>query len=147
MQVVLLQKVPKLGQKDDVVKVKEGFAMNFLIPGKKAIVATVSALWEAEKRRAHRVVKVEAMIKNAHDIAAKLKGATLTFKRKAEGDKLFGSVSEKDIVEAIKADFKIELNKEMVELKEHLKTVGSHPLAIRLTPDIATPVTVLIHSE
>lgn len=147
MHVVLLQNVPKLGQKDDVVKVKEGYGMNFLVLQKKAIVATPNVLKEAEKRRAKRVVKAEEMLKNVQDIVAKLKGATLNFKRKAEGDKLFGSVSEKDILESIKADLKLELSKDMIELKDHLKTVGTHKVTIRLNPSVSTSIAVVVEAE
>lgn len=147
MHLILLQNVPKLGQKDDLVKVKDGHGLNCLIPQKKAMVATPSLIQAAEKRRALRVMKAEDTLKNAQEVAKKLKDTTLTFKRKAEGDKLFGSVTEKDILEGLKSEFKIELTKEMIALKDHLKTVGAHAVSIRLSPQVGTSVKIVVEAE
>ncbi|MBI5412586.1 50S ribosomal protein L9 [Candidatus Peregrinibacteria bacterium] len=147
MRVVLLQNVPKLGLKDDVVTVKEGFGLNFLIPNKKAAVASPSLVRQAEERRKKRVVKVEEALKNLQEIKDKLKGASLTFRRKTEGKKLFGSVSEKDLIDAVKEQCKVELTKEMLVMEEHIKDLGAHEVTVRLSPDISVALKIIVEAE
>ena len=113
MQVVLVKRVPKLGSEHDVVEVKPGYAQNFLFPQRLAIPATKVELRRAHILRAKTLKKLEAVVENAKVIAEQLKGITLTFKKKVRGDKLYGSISEKDIVAALVEQAKVEVKKDM----------------------------------
>lgn len=147
MQVVLTKDVPKLGQRDDLVNVKPGFAMNYLIPEGMAILPTKGILSQTEKRRKERATKLEEALKNADQLIKQLSSVKLLFKRKMGGKKLFGSVTDKDIAMALQEQGKIELPAKMVELKEHLKTLGEHLVTIKLSPDHATKIKVVIETE
>ncbi|MBN2096183.1 50S ribosomal protein L9 [Candidatus Peregrinibacteria bacterium] len=147
MQVVLKKRVPKLGNEHDVVKVKPGFARNFLFPQKLALPATEAEIKRAETLKAQRVEKVEALLENAKEVADKLKSVTLTFKKKARGEKLYGSIKEKDIADALAEQAKVEVKKEMVKMDDHLKTLGEHTVKLQLTEDIEAKVKVMVESE
>ena len=128
MQVVLKKRVPKLGNECDVVKVKLGFARNFLFPQKLAVPATEAEIKRAETMKSKMVEKVETLLENAKEIAVKLKKVTLTFKKKARGEKLYGSIKEKDIADALKEQAKVEVKKDMVKMDEHLKPLANTKL-------------------
>jgi large subunit ribosomal protein L9 len=147
MQVVLKKRVPKLGNENDVVNVKLGYARNFLLPQKLAVIATSHEIKIAEELKAKMMEKVEAMLENAKEISEKLKGITLTFKKKARGEKLYGSIKEKDIVDGLAEQEKIEIKKEMVKLDEQLKALGEHKVKLQLTEDIDVDVKVVIEAE
>lgn len=147
MQVVLKKRVPKLGNENDVVNVKIGYARNFLFPQALAIPATKQALVDTKTLKAKMVQKMEAMLENAKEIADKIKELTITFKEKARDEKLYGSIKEADIVNALTDQHKIELKKEMVKMSEHLKTLGEHKVKIELTDQISTTLKVVIEAE
>lgn len=147
MQVVLTKRIPKLGNEYDVVNVKPGYARNFLFPNLMAIPATKNELLRAEKMKAKRVEKVEAVMENAKEIADKIKGAILTFKKKARGEKLYGSIKEADIVDGLAEQTKVEIKKDMVVMDEHLKTLGEHTVKLHLTDDVDVKVKIVIEAE
>lgn len=147
MQVVLKKRVPKLGNEYDVVNVKPGFARNFLFPQKLAIPASAHELKRAETMKSKMTEKLEAVLENAKEIADKLKDVVLTFKKKARGEKLYGSIKEKDIADALKEQAKVEIKKEMVKMDEHLKALGEHTVKLQLTEDIESKVKVVIEAE
>lgn len=147
MQVVLKKRIPKLGNECDVVNVRPGFARNFLFPQKLAVPATAHELRIAEIRKTKVVEKLEAVLENAKEIAEKLKDVVLTFKKKARGEKLYGSIKEKDIVDGLSEQEKVEIKKEMVVMKEPLKDIGEHKVKLQLTEDIDVEVKVVIEAE
>ncbi len=147
MQVVLKKRIPKLGEEYDVVKVKPGYARNFLFPQKIALPATDAEIRRAEALKAQRVEKLESLLENAKEIAEKLKKVTLMFKKKARGDKLYGSIKEKDIVDALREQAKVELKKEMVKMDDHLKAIGEHTVTLQLAEDMEAKVKVMIEAE
>ncbi|MCK5611099.1 50S ribosomal protein L9 [Candidatus Pacearchaeota archaeon] len=147
MQVVLKKRVPKLGNENDVVNVKVGYARNFLFPQSLAIPATKQALTHAETLKVKMVQKMETILENAKEIADKLKGLTITFKKKARDEKLYGSIKEADVVDALVSQHKLELKKEMVKMDEHLKTLGEHTVKIELTEAISAELKVIIEAE
>lgn len=147
MQVVLTKRIPKLGNEYDVVNVKPGFARNFLFLKGMAIPATKNELLRAEKMKAKRVEKVEAVLENTKEIADKLKGLTLTFKKKARGEKLYGSIKEADVVDALAKQAKVEIKKDMVVMDEHLKALGEHTVKLHLTEDIDAKIKIVIEAE
>ena len=147
MQVILKKRVPKLGNEYDVVNVKPGYARNFLFPQKLAVPAATHEVKRAETMKAKMTEKLEAVLDNAKEIAQKLKKVTLTFKKKARGEKLYGSIKEADIADALKEQAKVEVKKNMVKMDEHLKTLGEHKVKLQLTEDAEATVKVIIEVE
>jgi large subunit ribosomal protein L9 len=148
MQIILLEKVVNLGQLGDVVKVKDGYARNFLIPQGKARRATQQAIAEFEARRAE-LEKVQAdRLAAAQGVGEKLNGTTVQISQKAGVDgRLFGSVTNADIAEALgKQGFQVE--KAMVRLPAGpLKTIGDQSVEIALHADVLVAVTVTVVGE
>ncbi len=147
MEVVLIQNVPKVGHAYDVVKVKAGFARNFLLPGRKALLPTAGLLAKAEKLRTERMKKLDEMLAHAKELAESLKNITLTFKKKVRGEKLYGSLGAKDIVEALKQSQKLEIPKEAVRLPNPIKTTGEHKVTLHLAEGVDVPVKVMVEAE
>ena len=148
MQIILLEKVVNLGQLGDVVKVKEGYARNFLIPHGKAKRATKENLAEFEKRRAElERTQNEALVK-AQEQGAKLEGLTVQITQKAGVDgKLFGSVTNIDVADALKAQG-YEVPRANIRMPQGpLKTVGDHTLHVALHTDVVVPITVSVLGE
>lgn len=145
MQVILLEKVTNLGQLGDVVKVKDGFGRNFLIPQGKAKRATEKNMAEFEARRAELEKQQAEILAAAQARAAKLEGMTVQITQKAGVDgKLFGSVTNGDIADAIKAQG-IEVVKAEIRMPDgHLKQVGDHPITIALHSDVTATITVSV---
>lgn len=148
MQVILLEKVVNLGQLGDVVKVKEGYARNFLIPQGKARRATDAAIKEFETRRADLEKAQAARLAAAQAVNEKLNGSTVKVSAKAGVDgRLFGSITNFDIAEAlVKQGF--EVNKGQIRMPlGPLKTVGEHHVSIALHTDVVSEVTVMVTGE
>jgi len=145
MQIILLEKVVNLGNLGDVVRVKDGYARNFLIPNKQARRATDSAIKEFEARRAELEKLAAEKLAAAQAEGEKLNGLTLQLSQKAGVDgRLFGSVTNHDIADALVArGFKVE--KAQVRLPNGpLKTVGDHPVVVSLHTDVAVDVNVSV---
>jgi large subunit ribosomal protein L9 len=148
MQIILLEKVVNLGNLGDIVKVKDGYARNFLIPNKQARRATKEALAEFEVRRAELEKIAAEKLAAAQAQGEKLAGSTVQIGQKAGVDgRLFGSVTNADIAEALgKQGFAVE--KAQVRLPEGpLKTVGDHPIQVSLHTDVVVDVTVSVLGE
>ncbi|MBC7333631.1 MAG: 50S ribosomal protein L9 [Actinobacteria bacterium] len=148
MKVVLTQDFEKLGSLGDVVNVKDGYAKNFLIPNKIALPATKGNLKQVEIIK-RSVTKREARnIKEAQEIAERLKDLTLVFKVRASQDgKLYGSVTSKDIADKILEERKVEVDKKKIELEDHIKELGEYEIEIKLYKGINSSVRVVIESE
>ncbi len=148
MQIILLEKVVNLGGLGDVVKVKDGYARNFLIPHGKAKRATPANLAEFEQRRAELEKAQTAALTAAQEKGAKLDGLTVQVTQKAGVDgRLFGSVTTYDIAEALKAQG-FEVERAMIRLSQGpLKQVGDHPIAIALHSDVVVHITVSVQGE
>ena len=147
MKVILKTRVPNLGYEWDVVTVKDGYARNFLLPKKLADVATPKMIQLAEERMKERVKKMEELTATAKETAEKLAKAEISFKKKARGNKLYGSISEKDIADALKKEYKLEIDKEAVKMKEHLKEVGEHKVTLHLAEGVEAGIKVKIEAE
>ncbi len=148
MQVILLEKVANLGNLGDVVKVKDGYARNFLIPTGQARRATETAIKEFEARRAE-LEKVQAeKLAAAQAQGEKLSGKTVSISQKAGVDgRLFGSVTNFDIAEGLKAAG-FDVAKQQVRLPNGpLKTVGEHAVSVALHTDVVVDVTVAVVGE
>ncbi|MFP3889192.1 50S ribosomal protein L9 [uncultured Ralstonia sp.] len=148
MQIILLEKVVNLGNLGDVVRVKDGYARNFLIPNKQARRATASAIKEFEARRAELEKLAAEKLAAAQAEGEKLNGLTLQLSQKAGVDgRLFGSVTNHDIADAlVKQGFQVE--KAQVRLPNGpLKTVGDHAVVVSLHTDVAVDVNVSVLGE
>lgn len=148
MQIILLEKVANLGNLGDVVRVKDGYARNFLIPTGQARRATEKAVAEFEARRAE-LEKVQAeKLAAAQALGDKLSGKTISVSQKAGVDgRLFGSVTNFDIAEGLKAAG-FEVAKHQVRLPNGpLKTVGEHPVSLSLHTDVVVEIIVAVVGE
>jgi large subunit ribosomal protein L9 len=148
MQVILLEKVANLGNLGDVVKVKDGYARNFLIPSKAARRATESAIKEFEARRAELEKAALDKLAAAQALGEKMNGRTVHITQKAGVDgRLFGSVTNHDIAEALtRIDFKVQ--KSQVRLPNGpLKTIGEHTVTVVPHTDVVAEVKVVVMAE
>lgn len=142
MQVILLQRIGRLGQMGDVVTVKDGYARNFLLPQNKALRATKDNLAHFETQRAQLEVNNLEQKKEAESVATKLEGKVFTAIRSA-GDtgQLYGSVSTRDISDAITAGG-FTLDRRQVVLERPIKTLGLHEIKVQLHPEVTVKVTL-----
>jgi large subunit ribosomal protein L9 len=145
MQIILLDKVAKLGNLGDVVKVRQGYARNFLIPQKLARRATEAAIAEFEARRADLEKAAQAKLDAAQALGEKLAGKTVRIAQKAGVDgRLFGSVTNQDIAEAL-GKMGLAVVKSQVRLPVGpLKTVGEHTVSVAPHGDVVVDVTVVV---
>ncbi|OGW29549.1 MAG: 50S ribosomal protein L9 [Nitrospirae bacterium GWC2_57_13] len=147
MQVILREDVDKLGKIGDTVKVRDGYARNFLIPMKKALEATTKnmrALDHAKKMISDRLRLVK---KEAAAAADKFKGLSVTIKAKTgEEGKLFGSVTSMDIAEAVKAQG-VDIDRRKIVLDEPLKRLGEFTVPVKLHTDITAEIKVSVVAE
>jgi large subunit ribosomal protein L9 len=148
MQIILLEKVANLGNLGDVVRVKDGFARNFLIPQRMARRATAAAIAEFETKRAELEKLAAEKLAAAQAVGTKLGGLVLEIRQKAGVDgRLFGSVTNHDVADALKAKgFTIE--KASVRMPTGpLKIVGDHPLSVAVHTDVVVEITVQVIGE
>jgi large subunit ribosomal protein L9 len=148
MQIILMEKVVNLGLMGDVVKVKNGYARNFLIPQGKAKRVTEAAVAEFQAKRAELEKAQAEILAAAQAHAAKLDGLMVQISQKSGIDgKLFGSVTNVDIVDALKLQG-LEVEKSMIRMPQGpLKQVGDHPLVVALHSDVLANITVSVLGE
>lgn len=148
MQVILLDKVANLGNLGDVVKVKDGYARNFLIPTKRARRATDAAIKEFEARRAELEKAAADKLGAAQALGEKMSGKTVTIAQKAGVDgRLFGSVTNADVAEGLKK-LGFDVAKSQVRMPTGpLKTVGEHPVSVAPHTDVVVEVMVHVVPE
>lgn len=142
MQVVLLERVEKLGQMGEIVNVKDGYARNFLLPRKKALRATKANLVQFETQRAQLEARNLEARAEAEKVQTKIEGLTIIVLRQA-GDtgQLYGSVTTRDIADGVTADG-FSINRTQVALQHPIKNIGLHKVRITLHPEVVTLVTV-----
>lgn len=147
MEVILREEVEKLGHRGSLVKVADGYARNYLLPKKLAVAATDANRKIVEQEREAWLRKEAKLKTDADDLGKLLSGVTLTFRQKVgEHDHLFGSVTAKDIAEALeKQNFHIDRRK--VVLEEPIKTLGEHRVTLRLHRDVSTEIPVVVEKE
>ena len=142
MDVILLERVEKLGQMGDVVKVKTGYARNFLLPQGKALRATDQNRQRFEDQRVELEARNLERRQEAEAVAAKMQGASVVLVRQAgETGQLYGSVATRDVAEIAGAEgFSIE--RRQVRLDRAIKTIGMHEVLITLHPEVEVPITI-----
>jgi large subunit ribosomal protein L9 len=146
MKLILTGDVPNLGAPGDIVEVKDGYGRNYLLPRGLAIVATrgaekqVATIKRAQKSREIRDLG------HAREVATQLGGLAVTVKAKAAGDsgRLFGSVTSADVVDAVRAAGGPALDRRAVDVPGQIKTVGTHPVTVRLHPEVTTEMNVAV---
>ena len=142
MQIVLLERVAKLGQMGEVVEVRNGYARNFLLPQGKALRATEGNLKRFETERAQLEVRNLELKQEAEKVAAKLDGQSFVVIRSAsDGGVLYGSVSPRDIADAATAGG-FSLDRRQVTLDQPIKELGVHPVSISLHPEVDATITI-----
>lgn len=145
MKVVLTQDVKAQGKKGQLIDVSDGYARNFLLPKGLAIIADNKALNEIKGREESEKHRQAVELANAKDTAAKLEGITLKFTNQAGADgRLYGSVTSKELAEALKAQFGIVVDKRKIQLDEPLKTFGKHTVNVKLHTEVLGKITVSI---
>ncbi|MGC4080203.1 MAG: 50S ribosomal protein L9 [Rubrivivax sp.] len=148
MQVILLEKVAKLGNLGDIVKVKDGYARNFLIPTKLARRATDAAIKEFAERRAELEKAAAAKLAAAQALGEQLAGSTVRIVQKAGVDgRLFGSVTNADIADALTQAGKAVQKAQVRMPNGPLKTVGEHPVSVAPHGDVVVELTVLVVAQ
>jgi large subunit ribosomal protein L9 len=147
MEVILRTDVPKLGKAGDIVKVKDGFARNYLLPKGLAIPANQKTIKALENQRKIILAKAERERKKAQSLAEKLTGLTLTFYRKViEGDRIYGSISAQDIVKTLE-EKGLNFERRFVLLDEPIKQLGTYEIPIRLGPGVEVRISVEVVEE
>ena len=148
MRVILKREVAGLGRPGDVKDVADGYAQNFLMPRGLAIEATAGELKVLARARDAKRAKQDRAHADAEELAKRLSETTLVFRLKAgEQGKTFGSVTNKDIADALQREHKVELDRTKVHLPEPLKSLGVHSVEVRLLTDVRANVTVAIEPE
>jgi large subunit ribosomal protein L9 len=144
MEVILLERISRLGQMGDVVRVKDGFARNFLLPRGKALRATGENKTRFEAMKGELEARSQALKAEAGEVAGKIDGKNFTVLRQAsESGQLFGSVSPRDIATLVgEAGYK--LSRSQIALNTPIKTIGQHKVPLALHPDIETAITVIV---
>ena len=144
MNVILLERVPKLGQMGDVVKVKPGFARNFLLPQKKALRATKDNITYFESQRKTLEAQNLERRKDAEAVAGKMADLKVTLIRQAsEALQLYGSVTSRDIADGAAAQG-VKIERGQVELDKPIKALGTHKIKVHLHPEVAVEISVLV---
>jgi large subunit ribosomal protein L9 len=144
MEVILLERIARLGQMGDVVRVKDGFARNFLLPRGKALRATDENRTRFEKMKSELEARSLTLKTEADQVAGKLDGKSFTVLRQAsEAGQLFGSVSPRDLI-ALLADGGFRLNRNQVALNAPIKTIGQHKVPIALHPEVEVSISVVV---
>jgi|SRR5690625_300860 len=149
MQVILLERVVNLGDLGDVVRVRNGYARNYLIPQKMARRATPEALKEFEERRAELERLQAERLAEAQALGEKLEGFTLTVRQKAGVDgRLFGSVTNMDIVSGLEEAGFADVERSQIRMDTGaIKSIGEHPVQIALHPDVIVDIAILVEGD
>ncbi|MFZ0987153.1 MAG: 50S ribosomal protein L9 [Xanthobacteraceae bacterium] len=144
MEVILLERIARLGQMGDVVRVKDGFARNFLLPRGKALRATDENRTRFEKMKSELEARSLTLKTEADQAAGKLDGKSITVLRQAsESGQLFGSVSPRDLV-ALLEEGGFRVNRNQVALNAPIKTIGQHKVPIALHPEVEASISVIV---
>ncbi len=147
MKVILLKDVKGLGSKGEVIEAKDGYARNYLIPKGLAVIATESSIREAEHRQKAQDARDEKALEAARELKEKIEQEVFNLSVKAgESGRIFGSVTNMDIAEAVQAaGYKVD--KKDILLADHIKEVGHHSVEVRLHPDVSAWIKVEVKEE
>ena len=148
MKLILLDNIKGVGKKDEIINASDGYARNYLFPKKLAVEATKENLGKLESKNEANKFKKQNEKNDAIEVANKLKELVLTIKVKAgENGKIFGGVTSKEISENLKEQYKIEIDKKKIEVKETIKNIGRFTINIKLYEGVNAKLTVNIIAE
>lgn len=148
MKVVLLADVKKVGKKGDIVDVSDGYARNFIFKKNLGKEATSTAINDMKLKNAADMRRQAEILVEAQALAEQIKAASITLSVKAgDGGKIFGSVSTKEIAKVVKEQLNVTLDKKKMQLKEPIKSVGTHIIKVKLHPKVTTELTVKVQGE
>ncbi|KAI4441862.1 MAG: 50S ribosomal protein L9 [Ruminococcus sp.] len=148
MKVILLQDVKSLGKEGEIVNVNDGYARNFIIPKKLGVEANNKNLNDLKLKKSNEEKIAKENKEAAEKLAGELKAGQILLKIKVgEGGKAFGSVSAKEIAAAVKEQMGLDVDKKKIQLKETLKTLGTHNVPIKLHPEVTAELKVEIKEE
>ncbi len=145
MKVILTQDVRAQGKKGQIIDVSDGYARNFLFPKGLAVAADNKALNEIKNKEAAAKHKIEVERAEARELAAKLEPVVIKLKLQAGPDgRLFGSVTSKDIAEALEKEYKISIDKKKIQLDDPIKSFGSFTIDVKLYQDVVGKLNVIV---
>ena len=146
MKVILLCDVKGQGKKDQIVDVSDGYARNFLLPQKKAVIADAKATSDLKSKEEAKQFKIEEDRKAAKALAEKIKGVKIDIVMGHGADgRLYGSVTAKDIAEALSKKIGVDVDKRKISLKDNIKSYGNYSVDIKILADIGATFEVLVH--
>lgn len=147
MEVILREDVEKVGSRGAMVKVADGYARNFLLPKRLAVPATEANRKIVEQERQAHLRREAKAASDAQELGQLLTTVTLTFRQKVgENNQLFGSVTAKDIADALEAQ-KYHVERRKIQLDEPIRTLGEHEVSLRLHRDVSIPIKVIVEPE
>ena len=145
MKVILTQDLKAQGKKGDIIEVSDGYARNFLLPRKLAIIADAKAVNEAKNKEASRLHKIETERAAAAETAAKLESLLVKIAAPSGADeRLYGSITAKDIAEALKAQHGIEIDRRKMVLDHPIRSYGNYKVDAKLYTDVVAHINVLV---
>ena len=148
MKVILSEDVKALGKKGDIVEVSDGYARNFILKKKKGLEANGKNLNDLKLKKANDDKIAQQQYEEAAALGKKIEAGKIEVAIKmGEGGKAFGSVSSKEIAEEVKAQLGLEIDKKKVQLKETIKTLGTHNVPIKLHPKVTADLKVVVTEE
>ncbi|GAA6490846.1 MAG TPA: 50S ribosomal protein L9 [Candidatus Bariatricus faecipullorum] len=143
MKIILLEDVKALGKKGQIVEVSNGYARNFILPKKLGVEANSKNMNDLKLQKQHEAKVAQENLEAAKDLAAKLEAAKIELTMKTgEGGKTFGSVSSKEIAQAVKEQLGLEVDKKKIQIKEPIKSLGMHLVPVRLHPQVSAELKV-----
>ncbi len=145
MEVILLQDVKTLGKKGEIVKVNEGYARNFILKKKLGVEANATNLNDLKLQNANKEKIEKEKLDNAKELAEKIADMEIVVRIKTgAGDKVFGSISAKEVAEEVKKQQKIDIDKKKLVLTEPIKTLGTHMVKVKLHPQVTAELKVKV---
>lgn len=148
MKVILLQDVKSLGKKGDIVEVNSGYARNFILPKKLGVEATEKNKNDVKLQKAHEEKMAAQRLADAQEMAKKLESLQIVVSMKrGEGDRVFGSISAKEIAEAAAAQHGVELDKKKIQIEDPIRSFGMFEVPIKLHPEVIGRLYVLVKEK
>lgn len=145
MKVILLEDVKALGKKGEIVNVNDGYARNFILPKKLGLEATGKNLNDLKLQKANEDKKAQAILEEAQELAKKIEAGKVTLAIKVgEGGRTFGSVSSKEIAAEVKKQMDLDIDKKKIQLKDSIKTLGTHEVPVKLHPKVTATLRVAV---
>lgn len=148
MKVILLENVKSLGKKGEIVTVNDGYARNFILPKKLGVEATGKNLNDLKLQKNNEKKVAQENLDAAKELAAQIAAGKVELAIKVgEGGRTFGSVSSKEIAAAVKEQMKLDIDKKKIQLKEAIKSLGTHVVTVKLHPEVSAELKVVVKEE